>query len=78
MFQRIALAVEADIPHENWLAQTHDDFWNNGVWKLRKELEHILPFWTPIELEHVTRFSGELAPCCSLAKELSKECVNVA
>ena len=77
-FQRIALAVEADIPHENWLAQTHDDFWNNGVWKLSKELEHILPFWTPIELEHVTRFSGELAPCCSLAKELGKECVNAA
>ncbi len=75
-FQRIALAVEADIPSENWLAQSHDDFWNNGVWKLSKDLEHIVPFWTPIELEHVTRFSGELAPCCSKAKVLKKKCVN--
>lgn len=76
VFQRIALAVESYISSENWLAQTHDDFWNNGVWKLSKDLEHIVPFWTPIELKHVTRFSGELAPCCSKAKELGKECTN--
>ena len=77
IFQRIALAVESYIPTEYWLAQTHDDFWNNEVWKLGKELEHTVGFWTPIDLEHVTRFSGELAPCCSKAKELKKECINV-
>jgi DNA polymerase I-like protein with 3'-5' exonuclease and polymerase domains len=54
IFKRIM--IEVPIPDEDILLQVHDEEWANGAHKIPAELEHIAPFWTPIETSYVSRF----------------------
>ncbi len=56
IFKRIFLAVCEVIPEDKHLSQIHDEGWHNGKWEIPEEIQHIMPFWTPIEYEHVKRF----------------------
>ena len=56
LFKRVINALDTVIPIGDLLSQTHDDSWTNGVHEIPKEVEHLSPLWTPIEVEHVRRF----------------------
>lgn len=56
VFKRIFLAVCEVIPEDKHLSQIHDEGWHNGKWNIPEEIQHIMPFWTPIETTHVRRF----------------------
>jgi DNA polymerase I-like protein with 3'-5' exonuclease and polymerase domains len=44
---------DESVPVDDLRSQIHDEAWVNNIYKLPDDIEHTLPFWTPIKITEV-------------------------